>query len=474
MDDTKLAVNDNGAAGGEGGGAGAGVADDLDLFGGEGTGDGGEGAGDGGEGAGAGEGESKVEGEGEGEGKVEGEGEGQRKADDKEEPEVREFSALVSGKLRNVIKQAPELGTVLQKYPQVKDLLEATMRRDAAMREIFPTVAEAKALRDQFPHGKADVDTLLEEIKEIEEVDTNYETRDAEGNYSGHVKLIDNFVARDKNAAIALFKTLPKEWARIDKDSYNEVMGKVVAATFASRNIPEFITGLIEDAKVGGEENKGLVLSLERLNNWVNSYFAEKPMPTEAEQRLAKDRSDFDKRTKEETQKQHNTFHQSFLSSAKRLQVTSIKDHRVIKKLETLTSLSKEKKEDIVEKVRTATEQFLAHSPSFMKKLREAHGKGDLKTCEDLQRAAWAQPWLLNRMIRQVMQKEVPQLIQQNRDATQRRAGTQRAAVPAKPGDRQRSSNTPKGPRQIGGRWYREDGTPFTTAEVLSGKHLQA
>jgi hypothetical protein len=30
-----------------------------------------------------------------------------------------------------------------------------------------------------------------------------------------------------------------------------------------------------------------------------------------------------------------------------------------------------------------------------------------------------------------------------------------------------------RGPRQVNGRWCREDGTPFSTEEILRGKHLE-
>jgi len=31
----------------------------------------------------------------------------------------------------------------------------------------------------------------------------------------------------------------------------------------------------------------------------------------------------------------------------------------------------------------------------------------------------------------------------------------------------------PTGPHKMGGQWYKKDGTRFTTAEILAGKHLE-
>ena len=135
-------------------------------------------------------------------------------------------------------------------------------------------------------------------------------------------------------------------------------------------------------------------------------------------------------------------------------------------------SISEDKKTDIIEKIRSEMEKFLGKSPSFMRKLRPAFDKKNLQETTSIQKAAWTQPWLLNKMVRTVLYKEVPQLVSSNREAAARRAGATRTVIPAKkPGVK---TQTPKGPHQVGGRWYKGDGTPFTTQEILAGKHEKA
>lgn len=389
--------------------------------------------------------------------------------DDKEEPELKEFRGSAAAKLGRLEKQAPELKAVFTKYPEIKEQIAAVLRREGALREVFPTVAEAHAMRNQFPNGLADVNVLLEDVKEVEQLDSLYDQRDQTGAYPGHVKLIDNFVGRDKDAAISLFKTLPKEWARIDRDSYNEVMGKVVGATLASRGIPQFLARLAKDARAADQED--IAGSIDELINWSNSYLGDKPKPSEEQQRLESDRKAFE-RTKTESSKTEMTrFHATFSNESRKLQQSVIKNHPAVKRLLAVTSVNDDKKSQIVEAIRKAGEQFLAKSPSFMRKLRPAYEQRNLQETIGLQKSAWMTPWLLNRIVRSVMNKEVPQLVSQNREAARGRTGTPaRRATPGTPGDKK----APTGPHKIGGRWYKGDGTPYTSQEVLKGMHEQS
>jgi len=448
------------AAGNEGGdGGGAGAGDDLDL-----------GLEETGEGGTLKEGEEPGEGELR-EGEEPGEKQPEEKQDDKEEPQLKEFHGMVSAKLRSIIKDAPELAQVFKKYPAVQARFERIARREAALSEVWPTIAEAQQMRDEFPNGQADVQELRNEAKEIVELDNAFDTPGEEGDYPGHEQLIKNFVDRDKTAAIALFKRLPIEWAKVDKESYNDVMRQVVAATFQSRNIPDFINRTIADAKKA--DNLELEEFATTLFNWVDGFFKEKPKPSEEEQRLARDRAQLAKDRQKDSRDSQQRFHATFRSESMKLQTDIIKSHKVIQKLMTIKSVPQEKKDAIVNGIRSAMEKFLSKSPSFMNKLRPAYQKQNLQETTALQKNAWSQAWLLNRMVRMVLQKEVPQMVSSNREAVRRRAGAPvRSAAPAnKPGEKRDAA--PTRPYQKDGRWYKPDGRPFTSAEILAGKHEQ-
>lgn len=389
----------------------------------------------------------------------------------KEEPELKDFGGIASARIRGLVKQVPELGVILTKNPALRETIEGVFRRETAMREAFPTVAEARAMRTQFPSGMADVQVLLDDVKEIEEIDSNFDQRGQDGSYPGHAKLIDNFFQRDKEAAVSLFKGLPKEWARLDRGSYNEVMGKVIAATFASREIPERVQAMID--AVDEAEQPQLKKELKSLLGWMQSYTSEKPRPTQDEERLASERREFERTRNEATKTEMTKFRGTFSTTNIKLQRDIIGSHKSVQRLMKVNSISEDKKKEIVEKIRTEGEKFLAKSASFMRKLRPAYQARNIEETTNLQKAAWSQPWLLNMIVRSVFNKEIPNLVQNNRAAVERRTGAQqRQQQPAnKSGDKQL---TPKGPRQIGGRWYRENGTAFTTQEVLAGKHLQS
>lgn len=385
----------------------------------------------------------------------------------KEEPELAEFKGQVSSKLRAIVKQAPELTQVFQKYPKLQDQIEATFRREAALREVFPTVAEARFMRDQFPNGQADVQALREDVQELESLDQAFDKREHDGTFPGHRTIINNMFERNQETAVSFMKELPKVWAQLHRDSYDEVMGKVVGATLNARGVPEYIGQLAESLK---EDQPDAYRGLMSVVAWMQKFSADKPQPTEDEQRLSRERAQFNRERGDANKQTSQRFHAEFVTSAKKLQTSVISTHPAIKRLEAVKALSPEKRASIIEEIRVNIERLLSKSPSFMKKLRPLYEARNVGEIEKLQKAAWSQPWLINSQIRRVLSKEVPQMVQQNRDAAARRAGTTRQASPAKPGEKQ---STTKGAQQIGGRWYKEDGKPFTTAEILAGKHLQ-
>ncbi len=396
-----------------------------------------------------------------------GEGDQQRPQVEKEEPELGEFRGMIAAKLRGIIKKAPELAGIFKKNPDIQNMVEAVFRREAALREVFPTVAEARFMRDQFPNGQADVQALLEDVGELTKLDQVFDTPGEDGTYPGHAELVGNFFERDQKAAVALMRRIPKEWAKRDPESYNEVMSKVVAATFHDRGIPEFLSELVAEA-----EGTDLQPQLKKLQGWVNGFFADKLRPSEEQLKLQRDRQDLERQRSTVTKAESQRFHGGFVAASKKIQVEAVSSHPAIRRLEKTNAISPEKRRAIIEEIRVNTERLLSKSPSFMRQLRPAYEKRDLQECEKLQRAAWAQPWLINKMVRTVLQREIPQVVQQGKDAVRRRTAGQQAPA-KKPGDQQRQA--PKGPyKDADGRWHRPDGTAFSTADVLAGRHLSA
>lgn len=378
-----------------------------------------------------------------------------------EEPEVQDFRGHVSNRIRNLVKLSPELGKALTN-PKVRDAIEAPLRREAAYRDVFPTVAEAKAMRERFPNGLQDVQALEEDVKEIEGIDNLTYNRDQDGNYSGHSELISNIYSSDRNAAISLFKTLPKEWARLDRESYNDVMGHIVGATLVGSGSWEGLVELREHA-AATEGLKGIVPTLDKILGKL-SPFVEERRPDPGQESLNRERQQFDRQRQQTQQQDQQQFDKTFGSENVKLQREVVGQHRLMQKLATMKSITPQKRSEISEKVRVKVEQFLRNSPAFMRKLQAAYQSRNMEEAVKVQRQFWGQEWLLNRMIRDVLKVETPQLVNQNKTTVQNRTGVK---APVKASSQDNGTKTPTGPYQVNNQWFHKDGRRMTTVESM-------
>jgi hypothetical protein len=336
------------------------------------------------------------------------------------------------------------------------------MRRDAAYRDVFPTVAEAKAMRERFPNGLQDVQALEEDVKEIEGIDNLTYMKDQDGNYAGHSELINNIFTSDRNAAVALFKTLPKEWARLDRDSYNDVMGKIVGATLVGTGSWEQLIELREHV-AATDGLKGLVPGLDKVLNRL-APFVEERRPDPGQEALNRDRQQLDRQRQADTQKTNEQFNRSFQTEGVKQQREIVSQHKVIQKLAAIKTITPQKRAEIVDKVCLKMQQFLKNSPAFMRKVTAAYQSRDLDGALKIQRATWTQEWLLNRMVRDVLKVETPQLINANRTTVQTRTGQR---PPVKSATTDNGNKTPTGPFKSNGQWFHKDGRRMTTVEAM-------
>jgi hypothetical protein len=379
--------------------------------------------------------------------------------------ETSDFKGLVSKRLVALKKEAPELTQIFQKHPKVQEQVEAAFRRDMAYRELYPTIAEARQMREQFPNGMADVEQLMTDLGEVEQLDKDFQTRDAQGNYAGHSTIVQNMFQQDRDAAVALFRTLPKEWARLDPESYSEVMGSIVGATLARAELPEWITELRDAAKEAKQD--GLATSLDKMLRWASGFLKRKVEPTEDERRVQGQREQLRRETESRKQEDFGRFRQSFTSESKKLQESIIRKHPAIDELYKAKNLTDQKKAEIVEKVRKEIEGHLKSSRAFMAKLRPAYNSGNLRETIDLQRVAWSYPWVLNKFVRKVMAQETPNLVRRP-GGTGARAATSAQRQPVNRGT-QPAQRTRTEPYKENGVWHSKEGRRLTTSEILRG-----
>jgi hypothetical protein len=382
--------------------------------------------------------------------------------------ETGDLKGLVSKRLLALKKEAPELTGIFQKYPKVQEQVEAAFRRDMAYRELYPTVAEARQMREQFPNGMADVEQLLTDVGEVEQLDQQFYQKDAQGNYSGHAAIVQNMFNDDREAAVHLFKTLPKEWARLDPESYNEVMGQVVGATLQRAELPEWIEELRDAARAGKQD--ALAASLDKMLRWASGFSRRKAEPSEEEQRLQGQREQFKRETSERQKQDFNRFKTSFFAESQKQQQAIIKKHPSVAEMLQTKAIPEAKKAEIVSKIQAKIRDHVKTSRAYMTKLRAAYNSGNLQESLTVERAQWNYPWILNKFVRAVLAEETPNLVRQNQERTRGAAQPQR-----RPEQRQQSQRREEhtGPYQEGKVWHKKDGSRFTTAEILRGLHLQ-
>lgn len=403
-----------------------------------------------------------------------GKGEGQEKpagdekSEEKDDPALEEYKGMVSNRLRSLIKQAPELGQVFKKYPQLQAHVEKVFRQQSAMQDLFPTLAEAREMRTHFPNGIKDVQDLYSQVQELDDLDTSFVRRNDEGVYTDHPKLIQNWFEMDKPAAVALMRQLPKEWAKLDEESYNDVMGKIVGATVTQTGIYDYLVTLSQDQRMTAEDiQEGIKKVVGKLNGFVHER-----KPSEDELRLKKDREGIEKERAKDRTERAKAFGTTFTSKSHELQKGIIQNHPMIQKLQQVKSVTPQKKAEIASKIREEIISVLKGSRQFLKSMNEAYNAQNLDTLLNLQKAAWSQRWLLNSAVRRVLRAEVPHLISKSQARGAAASGTRPPVKPAASGEPR--SKAPTGPYQENGRWYKKDGQPFSAVEILAGKHLQS
>jgi len=380
----------------------------------------------------------------------------------KEEPETAEFRGNATGRIRNLVKRSPELGPVLEKYPELKNHIEAAFRQNAGYRDAFPTLAEARAMRERFPNGLQDVQEMQNDLDEMSSIDDAFLTQDQDGRFPGHVDYINNIFNLNRNATLSMLDTAIKEWPRLDRNSYNTVMGKIVGATLVGTGMYEALMELRESAN-GNDATKGLVGTLDKVLARMNGFIEER-QPTKEDQELARQRASFDREKSEYGKQDQANFDKSFGQSNMRLQREIIGNHKAIQRLAQVKSISEQKRADIIEKVRLGMEQFLRNSPSFMRKLTDAYNKRDMNEAVKVQKSYWEQEWLLNRTIRNVFRTEVPQLVRTNQETVQKRVGApQQKTTPQANGKR-------TSPYKQGGQWHWPDGRTMTVEETMKAQ----
>jgi hypothetical protein len=388
----------------------------------------------------------------------------QREPEDKDTADLK---GLVSRRILALKKEAPGLTEIFKQHPKVQEQIEAAFRRDMGYRELG-TIADFRSFREEFPGGMQDVQQLREELSEVEQLDQNFYGRDQQGNYNGHTNLISNLFNDDRDAAVALFRSVPKEWARLHPESYNEVMSSIVGATLQRSEIPEWLTECRDAAKAAKQD--GLAASLDKLLRWSTGFLKQKQAPSEEERRIQTQREHLERDTNQRKQEDFTRFKQTFFSESDKLQLSIVRKHPAIAEMLGTKALSDQKKNEIVRGVQAKIREHLKTSRAFMSKLRPAYHSGNLDESLKLQKAQWSYPWILNKFVRAVLAEQAPTLVRQNRERARGATGSQRP--PANRGNQNQNQSRERvrtEPYKQNGVWLSKEGRRLTTSEILRG-----
>lgn len=399
----------------------------------------------------------------------------QQRRQAQEKREVDQYNS--TARIKGLIKKAPELNDVLKKYPEVSSILHGVFKKEQVYTELFPTIAEARTFREQFPGGITDVNELIAENREVEQLDNAFYVPGPQGNYPGHSQILDNMSKEDPKATEAFLNSIPKQWARLSPESYSKAMRKVVGSTLINRNIPSFVDALISDAK-GLDGGDSLTASLTNLKRWVDGFTTE-PTETPEQKELATQKADWARQEAERHNTTVTTFQKNFVAQSTQLQRQIVRNHPAIKVVMGAKSIPNAKKAEIVDKVRETVRNVLRNSRPFMNRLMPLYKSQDMQGVLNVQKIAWQHKWLLNRAVRSVLAVETPQLVGAGRNQNVRRTqqNNNNNRTGARPGQRdqqQRRTSTGNGKAfKRDGMWYHPSGERMTSAEVLSGKHLR-
>lgn len=374
--------------------------------------------------------------------------------------DLSEFGSMVSSRLREYTKKSPELAAAMQKDPNLKNTFEGVFRRDAAYRELFPTVAEAREYREAFPNGMQDVKDLMATVQELETLDTRIADKGVNGEYPGHRDVIHDIWSENRESAVALMRTAIREWPREDSESYNSILSGIIGATFQAEGIPGFVGNL--KAIATDIKNPQLNNLIEQLEGWVGGFLQDpnrQQQQSPEAQRLKAEREQIAKERAENEKSSSNQFNQTTGQQVGTMQRGVIEGHPLIKQL--AKTVPAEKRGRIVQEIQKRLHEAIGKNPAFTRQFNAKFKARDSAGCLDLAKKMCSQPYVLNSIVRKVLTEEAGTLTQ-----------GARKTPPTTPTRTTSMNQTHTRPYQDGKRWFYPSGKPMSYEEVLAGKHL--
>jgi hypothetical protein len=289
------------------------------------TDDGGEEGGAGDAGPGTGE-EPFVQLDDEAEGAEEGEGEGEDEGEGSDEDEGAEAGeegseAAAAGKdkddaLPDPTEDPAEYKGIFKQHPALRQ----SFYREAAYREQFPTVAEARSYKELAPTVDA-LKVAVENADQLEQIDSRY----LSGDPAQLAELIQGFHQTDANAFASLCRTLPGAIHKLDAGLYRSAI-----ADPAVLGVLQYVKQLATDKGLGqgapGQNllNAAEVLSRTLFGKSLETVFQAGGQKTPREQELERQLSQANERQTVQERQAFESFYTATNATARTAMVKAV------------------------------------------------------------------------------------------------------------------------------------------------------
>ncbi len=131
--------------------------------------------------------------------------------------------------------------------PEIKAELQRLWDQHQAFREVFPTVAEARAVKELFPGGSEDAKTALVKAREMEESDQLFLSRDPQA----HRDLAANMLQMDPHAFSAMLQVSADLVRERQPELYHAFASGMAHQVLTGEGFPQHVRGLIQAIENG-------------------------------------------------------------------------------------------------------------------------------------------------------------------------------------------------------------------------------
>jgi hypothetical protein len=250
--------------------------------------------------------------------------------------------------------------------PQVRDLYY----RHAAYQQVFPTVAEARGMRELFPNGIEDAKAVLENAEQLERFDELFYSENPED----RAQFVASLHREDPEAFAGLIQSLPDTLYQMDPALYKQ--------SLAVPLVQDFLTNMYNIALAeGGEEGENLknavdVLAHAAFRKTMDQLSAAERTPDPRATALERRQQELEKREAAIRERAWGEFHQATNDTVVERVVTDIRS--TVDKLLEGSRASEGAKQRIVRDIYNELKAAMQANRDLRQQLRREYRNGSM------------------------------------------------------------------------------------------------